>query len=198
MKDHTPVLQISIIALSLGFLASATANPNTASSSPVASATPSGNEALTPKSLTKGSALKIKACFTTSGTWEYGNGPVAAKDVYTENNYYEESLTFTSSSSYRDPDDDEFSVIYKRIDNFTAEATFTQTKAGGGDTLANEKGQGKFTLLFTSYDKATNTLHGTIVWTDRYKGTGWYAAESVPGKYADKTTGTGIFTLKLK
>ncbi|MEO5716904.1 MAG: hypothetical protein ABIT37_25715 [Luteolibacter sp.] len=171
-----------------------TSSQNTATSTAEPSqrpaSAPAGDAALTPKSLTKGTVLKIKIALTVTTT-TFSNGIEDGRETESELN--EESLTWKTPTSYGDPDGDEFSCVYKKIDNFTAQIIFDQTKAGGGETLANEHGKGKLILLFTSYDKTSDTYHGTVVTSEGYTG-GNGAAFS----YKDSGSGSGIFSLKIK
>ncbi|MEO5716897.1 MAG: hypothetical protein ABIT37_25680 [Luteolibacter sp.] len=151
---------------------------------------PAGAAALTPKSLTKGTVLRIKIALTTTTVW---NGDKYSTETESELN--EESFTWKTPTSYADPDADEFSCVYKKIDNFTGQITFNQTKNSDG-TLAEEHGKGKLILLFTSYDAATGTLFGTVVTSESYIGNG--SSDEQSGNYADSASGSGIFSLKIK
>lgn len=166
MKHTYPVRILTLVSLFLCPLASTAA------------------ELVVPKSLPAGTVMKIKVALTT--TTQFIDGEFRIPE--TENQLNEEVLTWESSSSYGDPDGDKFSCKYKKTDKFTAQFTFTQTKAGGGDTLESEFGTGKYILLFNSYDKATNTFYGTVTMTDKYRGK----------DYKDSSAGSGIFSLKMK
>lgn len=145
-----------------------------------------GTEPVVPTSLTAGSILKIKVALTTTAQYLINDTSYGVPE--TSNSLNEETLTWESSSSYGDPDGDKFSCTYKKTDKFTAQFTFKQTQAGGGETLQDEFGTGKYLLLFSSYDKATNTFYGTVTMTDKYRGR----------TYKDSSSGSGIFTLKMK
>lgn len=195
--NHTrSIRRLLLSALFLAPIASPAAEPVAPASKAAQSA--SGDSTLTPKALTKGTVLKIKASINTTGKWTYTKFDQQNIDNFSEFHLAEETLSWITPTLYGDPDGDQFSCVYKKIDNFTAQITFKQTKAGGGDTLKNEYGTGKFILLFTSYDKSTSTLHGTMVMSDNYRGYGTYDKENVGGNYVDSSNGSGIFSLKIK
>ncbi|MEO6476859.1 hypothetical protein [Luteolibacter sp.] len=152
---------------------------------------PAGDAVLTPKSLTKGTVLKTQVALTTVTNWNNG-----FSDTDTDLN--DESLTWKTPTSYGDPDGDEFSCGYKKIDNITAQITFNQTKNSEGN-LANEHGTGKLILRFTSYDSATGILYGTVVTSESYTGDGKYGPDPADyGTFVDSSSGSGIFSLKIK
>lgn len=179
MKLTDPIHVLALASLLLLPLASPAAEP------PKAPLAALGTEPVVPTSLTAGTVMKIKVALTTTTQVEV-QGQYGVPE--TGNQLNEETLTWESSSSYGDPDGDKFSCNFKKTDKFTAQFTFTQTKAGGGETLQDEFGTGKYILLFSSYDKATNTFYGTVTMADRYRGK----------DYKDSSSGSGIFSLKLK
>ena len=177
MKINHSIRILSLVALFLAPLPSSAAEPAT------------GNAALTPSSLTKGTVMKLKAATTTFDDF----GDVDDPDlVFTGSSLKEESLTWKTSTSYGDPEGNEFSCVYKKIDNFTAQITFKQTKAAITWPSYVTKLTGKYILLFTSYDKATNTLYGTMVKGDKNDVSG--PEES----FLRSSTSSGIFSLKIK